>query len=335
MALRPDHVYVNPPNATLTIVGGRRPADAAAAVVAAVHADRPPDAVAGAGRRPPGDRRGPLGRRHRRGAGRQGDQGGRRDHLRPERGDGDPRQHAPQRHRLGLRRLRAGRRPRSAHELGPDRPPPLRPFARRVPGPRVGADGRGAGPAADLRAAAGRHRRRLLAVQAEHDPAPGPPPDDAPPLRADGRLRPGPAGAPRGAGGAVPGLPDPRHLVLPRPGGLRGAAAGDPPGDHPRAAPRRADPGLGRRLLDRRGGLLAGDRAGRGAGRAGRAGAGEDPGDRRQRAGPGGRPRRRLHREHRHGRLARAAPAVLHAGRGRLPDQQGRSATSASSRGTT
>ena len=70
------------------------------------------------------------------------------------------------------------------------------------------------------------------------------------------RLRPVPAGEPSGTRPPLQGAPDRRDQLLPRPGRLGRPPRSGPPRAHRGRAGGRHAPGLGGRLLDRRGGLL-------------------------------------------------------------------------------
>ena len=145
------------------------------------------------------------------------------------------------------------------------------------------------------------------------------------PARAGAHRRLYPSAQARHDGGAkpIPGFPHPGDAVLPRPGCVRGAqgqgladAGRGPGGEY-------ADPHLGGRLFDRRGGLLhrhvpvgVPERPNRGGGH-------QNPRHRHQRGRPRPGPCRRLRGQHRDRRLARAAAALLHPRRWALPNQQG------------
>ena len=333
----PNHVYVIPPDTDLVIA--RRHAAARAA-----HARR----AASTGRSTTSSARWPRTRGTQAigvilsGTGTDGtlglagDQGRGRHHLRPGR-------HAPSTtsmprsaDRRRLRRLRAAAATRSRAELAPHRPPPLRRAARRD-GRAAVAPTRPASTGSSDAAARARPASTSATTSA---------------TRSTGASRGAwcctsstslddyvalPAEQSRRGRRALPGHPDQRHELLPRPGGVRGAQGEGLPGAAPRAA-RRHDPlrvwVLG--LLDRRGGLLARHRLRR-VRRGARAGASPiqifatDLNE----AGIEQGARRRLPEEHRARRLARAAAALLRRGRTAATGSPRRSATCASSRGTT
>ena len=105
--------------------------------------------------------------------------------------------------------------------------------------------------------------------------------------------------------GALRGRAHPRHLVLPRAAGVRRAGEGGPSADPREEGEGRADPRVGRGLLDRRGGLLAGHRPAREQGPQGELPADPDLRLRREREGGGEGARRRLLRARRCARWAR------------------------------
>ena len=133
------------------------------------------------------------------------------------------------------------------------------------------------------------------------------------------------SGAPGRGPAPLPGHPDPRHPLLPRARVVRGARDGRLPADPREPARRRRRSASGcpaarparRRTRSR---SRCSSTSATGAERV------PDPDlrHRHQRAGDRARARRRLPREHRRRRVARAAAALLHQGRRRLPDQQAR-----------
>ena len=133
-------------------------------------------------------------------------------------------------------------------------------------------------------AAARRNGHRLPAVQAADDPSPRRPAHGALALDEPRAVRPPPREAPARDPGAAAGRPDPRDPILPRSRLFEGLAPARPAGDPRRAPARRAAAGVGRWLLDRRGGLLTGHPAVRVPRRARAVAADPDLRDRRERA---------------------------------------------------
>ena len=134
-AVEPNHVYVIPPDADISIQ--RRPVDARVAgarrsTVAPVRRWFPP--LARRGPRQPRDRRRAFGERFRRHGGPAGHQGGERHHVRAGSGFGEVRRDAAQRGQCRRRRRRAGD-PRARPRAGASEPPPLR-RSRRGPARR-------------------------------------------------------------------------------------------------------------------------------------------------------------------------------------------------------
>ena len=120
---------------------------------------------------------------------------------------------------------------------------------------------------ADPDGRAQRLRRRLHRIQAVDAGAPAGPQDGAA-ARGQSAGLPGAAAARAGRGPrAVRRHPDSRHVVLPRPGGLRDAASADPPRHPEGQAGGSAHSRLGGRVRHRRRGVLDRDRAARGPGR--------------------------------------------------------------------
>ena len=223
MKVRPDGVYVIPPNKDMSILHG------------ALHLFEP---TAPRGLRLPIDfffrsladdlsgiehRRSPVGhglRRDARGAGHQG-KGRARARAGPR--VGQIRQHAAQRHRRRSRRPGGPGRgtPREDRRL-PQARPPHRP-GRTAPG-----DQGPERPGEDSHPAADTHRPGLLPVQETDRVPPGRAPHGHPPDRQDRLLRPLPAGEPPGGGPALQGIADRGDQLLPRAGGL-GSARGTRP----------------------------------------------------------------------------------------------------------
>ena len=135
-AVEPNHVYVIPPDADISI--NARPADARVAgarrsTVAPVRRRLPP--LARRGPRQPRDRRRAFGKRFRRHGGLAGHQGGERHHARAGSGVGEVRRDAAQRGQRRRRRRRAGD-PRPRPRAGAPEPPPLRGSRRGSAGGR-------------------------------------------------------------------------------------------------------------------------------------------------------------------------------------------------------
>ena len=185
-AVEPNHVYVIPPDADISIHGGRltlasRTPDAS--TVAPVRRRLPPLARRGA--RQPRDRRRAFGKRLRRHRGPAGHQGGERHHVRAGSGFGEVRRDAAQRGQRRRRRRRAGD-PRARARAGAPEPPPLR-RSRRGPA----RDRRRRRPQSDPDGRTQRGRRRLRRVQARDGRAPAGPQDGGPPYGGRASL-PGP-----------------------------------------------------------------------------------------------------------------------------------------------
>ena len=320
LRVEPDHVYVIPPNADMTIGGGVFALTPRAAVDRHT-ADRPllPLARAGAGR--PRDRRGAVGDRVGRHARPPGDQGGGRHHVRPGREIREAPRHAPERGArsptsscrppaIARELARIGGHPYVNHVVPARRPAPDQPEERgrrqrRPPCP------------------AHRHRRRFRAVQAGQRPAPDRPPHAPAEDRRPRDVCPAPPADARRSAGPARRPPHPGDGVLPGPGRVRGPQAERLPEPREGAGRRRAHPDLGAGLRHGRRGLLARDLPA-GVPR----GAGQQPADpdvrhrpQRRRGHPG--PGRDVPREHRARGLARAAAAVLRQDGRAISDQQG------------
>ena len=161
--VEPDHVYVIPPNAELTIENGVLRLQPPRRAARPRMPDRLLLPLAGGGQRRARDRRRPVGHGHRRHARPARDQGARRHRAACRRRSGQVRRHAAQRDRhrrwsttcCRSRRCRRGSSSYARH---------LRVAARRPRGRRC--RGRRRPPARDLRPAARAHRPRLLPVQA-------------------------------------------------------------------------------------------------------------------------------------------------------------------------
>ena len=166
-------------------------------------------------------------------------------------------------------------------------------------------------------------RARLLPVQEEHGhPAHRAPHGAARPAEHRG-LRPVPEGAPRGGPGALQGTAHQRDQLLPGPRSLRGPPSRRPPPHLHGKAGRLGLPGLDCRMRVRGGGLLH-RHPGPGVPRRGAHGPqGPDLRDRPRRRRHHDRPRRHLPGEHRPGRLARAPSPLLPEGGGRVPGEEG------------
>ena len=217
MTLQPDYVYLIPPDADLAVKGGQVVLTPRGARRAAAHAHRPPVPLSGRGPEEPRRRRRPVGRRHGRHPGPQGDQGGGRHHLRPGRKVGPPRQHAAQRHRRRLGRLRAAARERSPASCCASPAIPTPPIRTPADGPE--ARGSWTASSASCRGSSGvdftqykrttitRRIRRRMALRG---------------LESSAEYLQPAAGGPRRGAKPLPGPAHPRHPLLPRRGGLRG-----------------------------------------------------------------------------------------------------------------
>ena len=120
----------------------------------------------------------------------------------------------------------------------------------------------------DPRAAARGERDRLLQLQAQHDRAPARAPARQAPARLARRVQLVPDRASRRGERGLRGSADPRHRVLSRSAGARPARRARVARAPARQARRGAGARLGPGLLDRRGGVLAGDPADRAVRRA-------------------------------------------------------------------
>ena len=143
-------------------------------------------------------------------------------------------------------------------------------------------------------------------------------------ISQDGRLRPLPAGKLAGAGSALQGAADRGDELLPRSGGLGTVARTGHPGAAREPVARPGAAGVGARLLHRGGGLFPGHRVQGGIG-AGQAQGEFRAADLRHRPGPGRDrqgPPGPLSAQHRRRRVAGAADPVLCQRRTRLPGAQ-------------